>query len=56
MSASMLRAFSEFEHGHFGDFFVAKCLVGDICKNIHKAQKDKYENTKTRTQTWLVPS
>ena len=37
----MVQKFSESVHGHFEDFLVTECLVGDICKERHEAQSNR---------------
>ena len=44
MSASMVQKLSESVRGRFEKFLVAECLVGDICKDGHKATSAKTQN------------
>ena len=44
----MLQKFSELERGRLDDFFEADWLVGDICNNSHKAQKEQVQKHKDK--------
>ena len=44
MSASIVQKLSESVRGRFENFLVAECLVGDICKDRHKATSAKTQN------------
>ena len=50
MFALMVLKFSESVNGRFKDFLEAECLVGDICTNRHKAEK-QVQKHKIETQT-----